>query len=171
MSCHFCDITALGCSGCDTNHIGLTPLHYGLGSPLLSSKTFLHEFTLQFSAAVLVDDSPYRPKIDKSLADGTLGKYGRCRLSAAIQIVAAELSQNLGHEIQQRVEKILDDDEADREKARKAAKEAAEEATRELVRKIAKEEATKVATEVATALAEIEKVKKRIVCGTPPRVL
>jgi len=37
-------MTALGCSGCDTNHIGFTthyPLCYGLGSPAAQQKEFV----------------------------------------------------------------------------------------------------------------------------------
>lgn len=98
MTCHSCDMTALGCSGCDSHHIRFTTpnsFHYGYGSSLLSSKTFLHEFTQHLAAGLFADDNPSKAKIDESLAKGTLGKYGRCRLSAAIQIVGAELSQNL----------------------------------------------------------------------------
>jgi hypothetical protein len=116
----------------------------------------LHEFTLHLSAALLADDSPYKIKIDESLAKGTLGKYCRCRLSPAIQIVAAELSQNLGLQILQNVEKTLEDDEAARENARKAAEEAERAKARAAAQETAKTTAEEVVTEVNKKVAMIE---------------
>lgn len=149
MACHSCDLTALGCSGCDSHHT--SSFHYGCGygSPLLSSKTFLQEFTQHLTAGLFAEDNPSKAKIDASVAKGTLGKYGRCRLSGAVQIVGAELSQKLGLEILQKVEKVLEDDEA----ARKKAREQAEEEARQRAKLIAQETAKEVAKLVAEKLA------------------
>ncbi|KAH0566236.1 hypothetical protein GP486_000357 [Trichoglossum hirsutum] len=153
MSCHSCDITALGCSGCDANHFGLTthgPLHLGLGTPVVSSKTVLNEFALHLSAALLAENSPYKVKIEESLAKGTLSRFSRCLLSAAIQAFAMETSQELGPEILLTLEKKLLEDEAAKAKARKAA----EDAARERAGIVAKEAADAMAKMIATTIAQ-----------------
>jgi hypothetical protein len=157
MSCHVCDITALGCSGCDTHHTFPTHnyLHCGLGSPVLSSQVFFREFTRHLTAGLFANDNPSKSNVEISLAKGTLGRYSRCRLSAAIQVVASELSQTLASEILQKVEKTLEEDEAARNKAREAAEEEARKRAKAIAEETAKATAEEVAKRVAEKLAPV----------------
>jgi hypothetical protein len=154
--CHYCDMTALGCSGCDAPHAGLTTHGHpflGFGYPLLSSKTVLGEMTLHLSAALLSDDNPDKASIDESLKTGTLGRFGRCLLSAAIQNYAVRVAQQLGPEILPQLEQILVEDEETKARARKAAEEAAIERARAIAQKAAEETAERVADHVAREVA------------------
>jgi hypothetical protein len=110
----------------------------------------LREFTQHLSAGLFAEDNVSKANIDESLAKGTLGRYGRCRLSAAIQVVATEISQKLSSEILQKVENTLENDEA----ARKKAREEAEEEARKRAKAIAQETAKATAEEVARLVAE-----------------
>jgi hypothetical protein len=154
--CHYCDMTALGCSGCDAPHAGLTTHGHpflGFGYPLLSSKTVLGEMTLHLSAALFSDNNPHKASIDESLKTGTLSRFGRCLLSAAIQNYAVRVAEHLGPEILFELEQILVKDEETKARARKAAEEAAIERARAIAQKAAEETAQRVADYVAREVA------------------
>lgn len=151
MSCHFCIMKNSGCAGCERNqlnHTGHIPLHYGLGSPITLSKNFLHEFILQLSTSLLADNNPSNPKIEESLKEGTLSKYCQCHLNTTIQSVTAKLSQTLGLQILQEVEKALEDEELTKENARKAAEKVFEEAVLAKAKVVAQEIAKTTAEEI-----------------------
>jgi hypothetical protein len=154
--CHYCDMTALGCSGCDVPHAGLTthghPFH-GFGYPFLSSKTVLNEFTLHLSAALHSDNNPHKASIDEYLKTGTLRRFGRCLLSAAIQNYAVRVAEDLSPQILPELERILLEDEATKARARKAAEEAARERARAIAQEAAEETAMRVAAHVAREVA------------------
>lgn len=165
MNCHSCDVTALGCSGCDANHTGLTTHGYlslGFGSPILSSKTVLHEFILHLSAGLLAEDSPLRAKIDESLAKGTLSRFSRCVLSAAIQKLAGEVLKESAPNALPRLDNILLEDEEAKARARKEAEAAARARARDIAKETAEATARQVATEVARLLAPPEAAKAAV---------
>jgi hypothetical protein len=149
--CHTCDITALGCSGCDAVHGGLTThvgRHLGLASSALSGKDIVYE-TLHYLSAAIMAEASTEPSGE------TMGRFSRCRISAASQHFAQQMSEKLGPEILPQIEKILLDDEAAKAAARQAAQEAAIERVRLVAKKAAEEAATVVATKIANHLAPI----------------
>lgn len=138
--CHHCDMTALGCSGCGSAHTGLTTHHgqfLGLASRILSGKVVLNELSQHLSAALLDEESPHKVNIDESLRNGTLCRFSRCLLSAAIQEYALKVSQ----EALPAIERMLIEDEEAKARARQAAEEAAIERARLVALKAAEETA------------------------------
>ncbi|RYO83037.1 hypothetical protein DL766_005736 [Monosporascus sp. MC13-8B] len=162
--CHYCDITALGCSGRDSVHTSLTTHrgHWqGLGSPTLSSKVVLNESILHLSAALLAEESPHRASIDESLQRGTLSR--KAAEEAAIErarLVAQRAAEETATLVATRIANDLAPPEARKTAIEPARVQAVEVATRgapiaarEAAAQPARDRATEVAKEVAAQIA------------------